>query len=334
VKLAELLAMPVIGAPGANFANFPYDNPLWLGVGAYGHLASSDLVLLVGGRTPWNPPSRRHTSGRIVAVNDEPLKGWLIYQNLQADEYIEGDVATILTALADDIASAAIDRAAVDARRQRWSGVHKELDAQLRSEREAAAGRPDLSVAAICQAVMDRVPSDAIFVEETVTHAVPLRRHLPLNRPHSFFRHSGAGLGQGLGLALGIKLAAPDQPVILFVGDGSMLYNPIVQALGASKQYKLPIIIVVLNNQSYASMKGGQQLYYPDGVTGSTDYGYGVKIDAPPFEDLGQHFGFFGARATNIDEFDRALAKALAAQADGRSAIINAMVPRSERPAK
>ena len=60
-KLADLLAIPVIGAPGANFANFPYDNPLWLGVGAYQHLESSDLVLLAGGRTPWTPPSSRRT---------------------------------------------------------------------------------------------------------------------------------------------------------------------------------------------------------------------------------------------------------------------------------
>ena len=91
-KLADLLAIPVIGAPGANFANFPYDSPLWLGLGSYQHLEAADLVLLVGGRTPWTPPSRRCTPGHIVAINDEPMKSWLIYQNLQADEYVEGDV--------------------------------------------------------------------------------------------------------------------------------------------------------------------------------------------------------------------------------------------------
>ena len=50
-ELADLLAIPVIGAPGANFANFPQDNPLWLGVGAYQHLELSrtSSCLRVGG---------------------------------------------------------------------------------------------------------------------------------------------------------------------------------------------------------------------------------------------------------------------------------------------
>ena len=170
------------------------------------------------------------------------------------------------------------------------------------------------------------MPPDAIYVEETVTHAIPLRKHLPLNRPQSFFRHNGGGLGQGIGMALGIKLAAPEQPVVLFAGDGSMLYNPIVQAFGASKQYGLPLLIIVLNNQSYESMGRGHRLYYPDGVAHSTDYGYGVKIDAPPFEELGRPFGFFGARAGNVAEFRTALGGAISALKERRSAVINAMV--------
>jgi acetolactate synthase-1/2/3 large subunit len=325
-KLADLLAIPVIGAPGANFANFPYDNPLWIGLGAYQHLNAADLVLLAGGRTPWAPPSRRRTEGHIVAISDEPLKSWLIYQNLQADEYIEGDIAHTLTALAAAVTSLGIDRDAVAARRATWSAVHRDWNAQLRNEREAAIRNDTLDVPAICDAVTALLPPDAIYVEETVTHSIPLRRHLPLNRAQGFFRHNGGGLGQGLGIALGIKLAAPQQPVVVFVGDGSMLYNPIVQAFGASKQFDLPLLIVVLNNRSYASMGAGHRLYYPDGVAHGSGLGYGVKIDAPPFEDLGAPFDFFGARATTLAEFRPALAGALAALGERRSAIINAMV--------
>jgi acetolactate synthase-1/2/3 large subunit len=325
-ELADLLAIPVIGAPGANFANFPYDNPFWLGVGAYQHLEASDLVLLTGGRTPWTPPSRRRTRGYIVAINDEPMKSWLIYQNLQADEYIEGDIAHSLTALAEAASSAGIDRAAVEARRSTWSGMHRNLNAELQSERETAVRNNKFNIAAICEVVRELMPPDAIYIEETVTHAIPLRKHLPLHRPQSFFRHNGGGLGQGIGMALGIKLAAPEQPVVLFAGDGSMLYNPIVQAFGSSKQYDLPILIIVLNNQSYESMGRGHRLYYPDGLANSTDFGYGVKIDAPPFEELGRPFDFFGARATTIAEFRVALAGAISALKERRSAVINAMV--------
>jgi acetolactate synthase-1/2/3 large subunit len=73
------------------------------------------------------------------------------------------------------------------------------------------------------------MPQDAVYVEETITHAGMLQQHLPWSQPQSFFR-AGGGLGQGLGTALGVKLGAPKRPVAALVGDGSFLYNPVVQA--------------------------------------------------------------------------------------------------------
>jgi len=324
--LAGELAIPVIGAPGASCANFPYDNPLWLGVGTYQHLEAADIVLLVGARTPWYPPSQRRTSGRIVAIHDHPLKTWLVYQNTQADEYVEGDIAGTLTAILSAAREGGYDKSAVEARRAKWSKVHDDWIVKLGKERDAAGRSGALNVPAICEIMADVMPDDTIYVDETITHAVPLRRHLPLNRPRSFFRHNGGGLGQGIGMSLGIKLAAPQQPVVLFAGDGSMLYNPIVQALGASKEYSLPILIVVLNNRGYVSMGDGHRLYYPDGAGASGGLNLGVKIDAPPFEKLGDPFGFSGVCVTNIVEFRDGLRNALAALESGRSAIINAMV--------
>lgn len=62
-EFAEAFAIPVVGAPGNSFANFPTKHPLWLGYGSFQHLEAADLVLLVGGRTPFNPPSRRMDQG-------------------------------------------------------------------------------------------------------------------------------------------------------------------------------------------------------------------------------------------------------------------------------
>ena len=327
VTLADALAIPVVGSPSASCANFPYDHPLWLGVGAYQHLERADLVLLIGGRTPWYPPSRRRTSGRIVALNEHPIKDWLIYQTLQADAYLEGDVAATLSLLTDEIGKTGVDDTMVEERRQKWRDLHDRHCADIRKQQLAARSGNLLNVPAICNIMAEAMPPEAIYVEETITHAIPLRQHLPLNRSQSFFRHNGGGLGQGLGMSLGIKLAAPERPVVVFVGDGSMLYNPIVQAFGLSKQYELPLLIVVLNNSSYASMKRGHQQFYPDGVASRQGHDFGVKIDAPPFDELGAPFGFFGATVSTAGEFESALKQALSAQSEGRSAIINAVVP-------
>jgi acetolactate synthase-1/2/3 large subunit len=110
-----------------------------------------------------------------------------------------------------------------------------------------------------------------------------------------------------------------------------MLYNPIIQAFGASKNYELPLLIIVLNNGSYASMKGGHQLFYPDGIASRQGYEFGVKIDAPPFDELGTPFGFFGARVASADEFESAFMQATSEVAKGRTAIINALVPDEKR---
>jgi len=171
------------------------------------------------------------------------------------------------------------------------------------------------------------MPADTIYVDETITHSSLIRQHLPQTTPQSFFRGSG-GLGQGIGTALGIKLAAPERPVALLVGDGSFLYNPIIQALGASKRHKLPIIIVVLNNRKYEAMRMGHVHHYPDGASASKDLHFGVTINGPDYEELGSHFGFHGQRVENRAELEGALQSALAATQDGRTAILNVVVSR------
>jgi acetolactate synthase-1/2/3 large subunit len=135
-------------------------------------------------------------------------------------------------------------------------------------------------------------------------------------------------LGQGIGTALGIKLAAREQPVALIVGDGSFLYNPVIQALGASKRHGLPIVIVILNNKKYEAMRKGHVHHYPDGASASKDLHYGVAIDGPDYEQLGSHFGFHGQRVENAAELDDAVRAALAAVNGGRTAILNVHVTR------
>jgi acetolactate synthase-1/2/3 large subunit len=171
------------------------------------------------------------------------------------------------------------------------------------------------------------MPADTIYMDETITHSPLLRQHLPQTVPQSFFRGSG-GLGQGIGTALGLKLAAPKRPVALLIGDGSFLYNPIVQALGASKRHALPIMIVILNNKKYEAMRKGHVHHYPDGASASKDLHYGVTIDGPDYEQLGSHFGFHGARVETLAELKGAIQAALSATKAGKTAILNVHVSR------
>ena len=199
--------------------------------------------------------------------------------------------------------------------------------AGLRAEREKAQSGDGIDPLALVGALGDVMPADTIWVDETITHSPILRQHLPMIAPQSFFRGAG-GLGQGIGTALGIKLAARERPVVLLVGDGSFLYNPVIQALGASKRHDLPIAIVIFNNKKYEAMRKGHVHHYPDGASASNDLHYGVTIDGPDYAQLGSHFGFHGQRVERLAELNGALRGALAAIKGRRTAILNVHVTR------
>ena len=169
------------------------------------------------------------------------------------------------------------------------------------------------------------MPADAVYVEETITHAGMLQQHLPWSQPRSFFR-AGGGLGQGLGTALGVKLGAPKRPVAALIGDGSFLYNPVVQALGAAKGNDLPILIVVCNNGQYRAMQTGHLHHYPDGVAQAADMWHGVTIDGPDYADLGKPFGLPGQKVERPAELPGAIRTAMRAVSDGKTAILNVVL--------
>ncbi len=322
VALAEQGIIPVIGGINASFANFPTNHPLWLGIGEYDAVSESDLVLLVGGRAPWYPPHRRPTKGAIVAIHDNPLKTHMVYQNLHADHYLEGDIAASLTLLA-----AALPKADDAARRQRWLRAHQTYLATRRAEVETARATAAIDPVALCAALAEALPADAIIVDETITHHPIVRRHLDYTAPQSYFRIFG-GLGQGLGTALGVKLAARHRPVVLVTGDGGFLYNPIVQALGAAKAHELPLLTVVFNNGRYQAMKHGHVHHYPAGVSVNADLFYGVDIAGPDYAEFAKPFGGYGRKVEHQEALSAALAEALAAVAGGKTAILNVAITR------
>ena len=325
VEFAEFFGAPVGSGRGTAFANFPKDHPLFLGQGIAPFVKDADLVLLVACKAPWYPPSRKPTAGTVVAIDDNPLKGTMVYQSLQADHYLEGGVALSLRLLLAAAKADGIGAASFADRRMRWRREHEQIAA---AERAAEAGQGGaIDPLALVGALRRAMPADTVYVEETITHAGMLQQHLPWSRPQSFFR-PGGGLGQGLGMALGVKLALKDRPVAALVGDGSFLYNPVVQALGASKGYDLPILIVVFDNRQYRAMQTGHRHHYPDGVAQAADLWHGVHIDGPDHSELGRPFGFYGKRIERPAELEPAIKGALAALADGKSAILDVVLSR------
>ena len=327
VALAEAWALPVYGARSqVTYASFPTNHPLWQGFFEPGQLAEADLILLVGGRLPWYPPSQRPCKGQIVSIGDNPIKRHLAYQVLLADHYLEGDMTVALTELAGAAKSAGVARKTLDARRSTWAKAHAAIVERLAAQAARARKEPGIGAVSLASVAAEVMPADTIWTDETITHMGVMRPYLPLDRAQSYFRVSGGGLGQGIAISLGLKLAAKDRPVVLFVGDGSLLYNPIIQALGAAKAFELPLIIVVCNNAKYAAMQRGHLNYYPGGAADTHKLHMGVHIEGPEYHELGSHFGMHGVKVDNLSALADAFRAALAANKEGRTSIINVVM--------
>jgi acetolactate synthase I/II/III large subunit len=264
----------------------------------------------------------------VVAISENPLKMQFPYQNLQADHYLEGDVATTLKALTAALKANGADTGKYAERQARIKSDHDKWAARLRDAEQKAKEKPGaVDPLWLVGAVREVMPKDTVYLEETIMHSGILKEHLPWSDPQCFFT-VGGGLGQGTGIALGVKLAAGKRPVVLFIGDGAFLYNPITQALGASRQHNLPILIIVCNNKKYSAMQRNHTEYYPKGAAVQHDVWHGVHIDGPEYADLGKPFGFHGARVEKASELVGALKAGLASIQSGTTSILNVVLSR------
>jgi acetolactate synthase-1/2/3 large subunit len=326
--LAEALAIPVVEPQSAVCANFPATHPLHQGEQAGQLAAEADVILLVSCRAPWYPPSAKPGEGTVVVIDDAPHREYLAYQVLTADAYLEGGVAATLDALREATQGAGPDGQLIEARRAELTAAHERRAAQQADE-EAKAGSADrIDPAYVVATLRELLDPDATVVDETITHSRVVRKYLRSDRPGRYTYVQG-GLGQGIGVALGVKLAQPDHEVALVVGDGSFLYNPIVQSLAASAQLDLPVLIVVFNNHEYRSMKLNHLRFYPDGAAASTGRFHGVDLSGQPeLSELAAPFKMMGFSVSQPAELHATLAEALKTVRDGRTALVNVRVTR------
>jgi acetolactate synthase I/II/III large subunit len=331
VELCESLAIPVIEPQSAVCANFPKDHDLQVGADVT-LVSDSDLILLVACRAPWYPPSASPApDAQIAVIDDVPQRPHMAYQVLQADRYLEGDVGATLRGLTQ---AAAAPAEVVQARRARWAAVHAEQRATVDGEEQQAETMADrITPVLLVKSLREELGDEAIFVDETITHSRILQRHLRWNEPDRWFYVQG-GLGQGTAVALGVKLARPGRTVVLAIGDGSFLYNPIVPALMASRDLGLPLLVVVFNNRQYLSMKLNHLRFYPEGAAVAAGDFRGVDLAGqPPLSELGAPFEMPGWEVGVPSDLRPAIREAKAAVAAGRTAIVNVALRSPDRGA-
>jgi acetolactate synthase-1/2/3 large subunit len=143
--------------------------------------------------------------------------------------------------------------------------------------------------------------NDDIIVIGQGTPLPSCHQSLEIKNGQTVFASNGLGeMGNGLPSAIGASFADKDRNVILFDGDGSMMMN--LQELQTIVGYKLPIKIIIFNNEGYLFIKHTQKMLFNGRYTGvNADTG----VSLPNFKRIADAFEipYFNTKNNSIEDF-------------------------------
>jgi acetolactate synthase-1/2/3 large subunit len=327
VTLAETLGMRLVDTRGP--LNVPADHPLFVD-DASAAIAEADVILLLDVDVPWIPRYVRPAEGaRIAQLDIDPLKETIALWGYPVDLPIQADTSKALAGL-----QAAIDRQATAASRQRWAersaryaAAHTAQQQILRATLADLRTRRPIAAEWVGAALAERLPNDAIVLDETVTSADAVRRFLGRQLPGTILSAGAPGLGWALGAGVGVRLAAPDQTVVALVGDGSFVFGSPVAALWAAQQAAAPFLTIVMNNGGYNASKMPVLGLFPDGASKRANAFPGVRFNTPPdYAALARSCHAYGERVEDPAELPAAIDRGLAAVSDGQAAVLDVVL--------
>jgi acetolactate synthase-1/2/3 large subunit len=153
--------------------------------------------------------------------------------------------------------------------------------------------------------VGQNLPQDAIVTVDAGTFGVPVYRVIPFAPPQRLLAPIAGAMGFGIPAAVAAGMREPTRPVICFVGDGGFLMTG--NELATAIQYRLPVTVIVANNNSYGTIRLHQEKWFP-GRSIATD------LKNPDFARLAQAFGAKAFRIERTADIDVALEGALTAE--------------------
>ncbi|MCJ0618446.1 biosynthetic-type acetolactate synthase large subunit [Haloarcula hispanica] len=290
-EFAKEYEIPVITTmPG--IGSFPEDHELsleWAGMHGTGYanmaISNTDCMLAIGTRF-----DDRLTGGvdsfapdaEVIHVDIDPAE---ISKNVYADYPLIGDARNVLRQLFD-----AMPRAP-DA--DEWRDQCQTWKDEYPMDYDTPDDEP-LKPQYVVEQFSEMTPDDTIVCTGVGQHQMWASQFWEYTEPRTWVSSHGLGtMGYGVPAAIGAKLAAPDQEVVCFDGDGSFLMT--VQGLSVAVREQLDITYVVLNNEAVGMVRQWQDGFY-EGRRMASEYPW-----IPQFDKLAEAFG---ARGFTLESYD------------------------------
>jgi acetolactate synthase-1/2/3 large subunit len=316
-EFAKEYEIPVITTmPG--IGSFPEDHALsleWAGMHGTGYanmaISNTDCMLAIGTRF-----DDRLTGGvdsfapdaEVIHVDIDPAE---ISKNIYADYPLIGDARKVLRQLFDAMP------------RGPDADVWREQCQQWKAEYPMSYDTPDdepLKPQYVVETFSDATPDDTIVCTGVGQHQMWASQFWEYTEPRTWVSSHGLGtMGYGVPAAIGAKLAAPDQEVVCFDGDGSFLMT--VQGLSVAVREQLDITYVVLNNEAVGMVRQWQDGFY-EGRRMASEYPW-----IPQFDKLAEAFG---ARGFLLEDHDNVAETIQAARDYDGPSVIDAHIDPGE----
>lgn len=327
IAIAEALSAPVFEFMIPAYHNFPRSHPLYGAGPVEAVLGEADAILLVGCNAPWHPPQQALRSGcAVIQMEEDPFRPRAAYWGYATTHALGGSLAPNLQALASRLAGHTTPQPAKVAQWMHHSAAFR-AQGQNKADEARAKAVDFVPAADLFSALHDALPENAICVDEIVAQMPQLIQFLYKSKPFTQLRGWAGGLGMGLGIALGAKLAQPQNTVVAIIGDGAWHYNPVPAALGFAQEYGLPLLIVLCNNEQYASQIWNILRYYPESVAVREHNFVGdVIAPTPDYGKVVEAYGGAGERVRRLEDLVPALQRALATVSSGRTFLLDVLV--------
>jgi acetolactate synthase I/II/III large subunit len=271
-------------------------------------IAGADVLVAVGGRLG-DIPSNGYTlldiprpRQRLVHVHPDPDELGAVYQPELA----------IVSGLERFAAAArALEIGGAEARRALVAEARAAYEENLTRHRELPG---ELQLADVMAVLRERLDADAILTSGAGNFTVWAHRFYAFRHyPTQLAPRSGA-MGYGVPAAVAAKAVHPERTVVCLAGDGDFLMAG--QELATAVQEELAIVVLVINNGMYGTIRMHQERHYPGRVVGT-------DLVNPDFAAWARAFGAHGALVERSGDFADAFGEALAA---GRPAVLELRV--------
>ena len=240
----------------------PTDHPLNVGmVGMHGNYAPNlltnecDVLIAIGMRFDDRVTGDLNTYAKQAKVIHFEIDPAEVNKNVEADIAVLGNSKETLAALLPLLK---------ENTHTEWHNRFKELY-QVEFDKiikdDITPEKEGLTMGEVLEGINKVSKGDAVIVSDVGQHQMIACRYAKFNQSKSNVTSGGLGtMGFALPAAIGAKMGAPERPVVAIIGDGG--YQMTIQELGTIFQTKVPVKIVVLNNDFLGMVRQWQQLFF------------------------------------------------------------------------